>query len=146
MANLPKICVFSGPTATISNSPPLITSNKARAERGLELLPGRFDDLRPQRLAAPATVYVEAHTAHPLESDAADLYAPPDGWLDDDGEFHSTDPGSGTPVHRITLEPEDGLYPLPFMGRKADGSAWDWPGVDRIADHDQTRQTFYPDS
>ncbi|MFT7597417.1 MAG: L-asparaginase [Acidimicrobiales bacterium] len=146
MANLPKIAVFSGPTATISNSPPLITSNKARVEHGLDLLAGRFDALRPQRLAAPVTVYVEALSAHPLESDAADLYAPPDGWLDDDGEFHTTDPGSGSPVHRITLEPSDGLYPLPFMGRQADGSPWDGPGVDRLSGHDQTRQTFYPDS
>jgi hypothetical protein len=146
MAHLPKIAVFSGPTATISNSPPLITSNKARVEHGFDRLPGRFDALRPQRLAAPVTVYVEALSAHPLERDAADLYAPPDGWLDEAGEFHTSDPGSGTPVHRIRLEPGDGLYPLPFMGRQADGSPWTEPGVDRISDHDQTRQTFYPDS
>jgi len=146
MANLPKIAVFSGPTATISNSPPLITSNKARAEHGFDLLPGRFDALRPQRLATPVTVYVEALSAHPLERDAADLYAPPDGWLDEGGEFHRADPGFGTPVHRIRLEPGDGLYPLPFMGRQADGSPWDGPGVDPISDHDHTRQTFYPDS
>jgi L-asparaginase len=146
MSDLPKIAVFSGPTATISNSPPLITSNKARAEHGFDLLPGRFDDLRPQRLAAPATLYVEALSAHPLEADAADLYAPPDGWLDDAGEFHTIDPGSGTPVHRIRLDPNDGLYPLPFMGRQADESPWDGPGVDRTSDHNRTRQTFYPDS
>lgn len=146
MSSLPKIAVFSGPTATISNSPPLITSSKARVEHGHDPLPGRFDALRPQRLAAPVTVYVEALSAHPLERDAAALYAPPDGWLDADGEFHSTDPGSGTPVHRIRLEPDDGLYPLPFMGRQANGAPWDGPGVDRLSDHDHTRQTFYPDS
>ncbi|MGH1492350.1 MAG: asparaginase domain-containing protein [Acidimicrobiales bacterium] len=146
MADLPKIAVFSGPTATISNSPPLVTSNKARGEHGFDLLPDRFDALRPQRLAAPATVYVEALSAHPLEHDAAELYAPPDGWLDDSGEFHTADPGSGTPVYRVTLEPGDGLYPLPFMGRQADGSPWDGAGADRSAGHDRTRQTFYPDS
>ena len=146
MTELPKIAVFSGPTATILNSPPLITSNKARAAHGLDVVPARFDALRPQRLAAPVTLYVEALSAHPLEDDAADLYAPPDGWLDDSGEFHTTEPGSGTPVHRITLDPADGLYPLPFMGRQADGSAWDGPGADPSADHDRTRQTFYPDS
>lgn len=146
MANLPKIAVFSGPTATISNSPPLVTSNKARAEHGFDLLSGRFDALRPQRLAAPVTVYVEALSAHPLEGDAAELYAPPDGWLDANGEFHTTDPGSGTAVYRVRLEPSDGLYPLPFMGRQADGSPWNGPGADRMSDHDQTRQTFYPDS
>ena len=31
----PRIAVFSGPTATIGNSQPLITSNKARAKYGL---------------------------------------------------------------------------------------------------------------
>ncbi len=146
MAELPKIAVFSGPTATILNSPPLITSNKARVEHGLDRVAGRFDALRPQRLAAPVTLYVEALSAHPLEADAAGLYGPPDGWLDEAGTFHATDPGSGTPVHRITLDPDDGLYPLPFMGRQADGSAWDGPGVAPSAGHDETRQTFYPDS
>jgi hypothetical protein len=34
----PKIAVFSGPRATILNSEPLITSNKARSEHGLPLL------------------------------------------------------------------------------------------------------------
>ncbi len=44
--------------------------------------------LRAQRLAAPATVYVEAFSAHPLEADAAELYGPPDGYLDSAGEIH----------------------------------------------------------
>jgi L-asparaginase len=53
-----SIAVFSGPTATIQNSEPLVTSNKARAKYGLpaRLNPDgsrpRFDALRPQRLAA----------------------------------------------------------------------------------------------
>ena len=33
----PKIAVFSGPTATIQNSEPLVTSNKARHKYGLPL-------------------------------------------------------------------------------------------------------------
>ena len=131
---------------TISNSPPLVTSNKARTRHGQPLLTGRFDALRPQRLAAPVTLYVEVHSAHPLEGDAAELSAPPDGRLDKAGGFHEVDPGDAKPVYRIRLEPEDGLYPLPFMGRQADGSPWDGPGIDHMAGHEQTRQTFYPDS
>jgi hypothetical protein len=34
----PRIAVFSGPTATIQNSPPLVTSGKARAQHGLPAL------------------------------------------------------------------------------------------------------------
>ena len=90
----PRIAVFSGPTATIQNSEPLVTSNKAREQHGLPLAPEpdgspmRFDALRPQRLAAPVTVYVEQFSAHPLERDAAELYGPPDGYLDASGAFH----------------------------------------------------------
>ena len=43
--------------------------------------------LRSQALAAPVTVYVEQFSAHPLESDVAELYAPPDGFLNSAGEF-----------------------------------------------------------
>jgi hypothetical protein len=31
----PKIAIFSGPTATVQNSEPLVTSNKAREKYGL---------------------------------------------------------------------------------------------------------------
>src|SRR5688500_13133471 len=88
-----KIAVFSGPTATIQNSEPLVTSNKARKKYGLPLRgnpdgnSARFDALRPQRLAAPVTVYVEQFSAHPLERDAAELYGPPDGYMSPDGVF-----------------------------------------------------------
>ena len=67
----PRIAVFSGPTATIQNSEPLVTSNKARQKYGLPLRinadgsPQRFDVLRAQRLAAPVTVYIEQFSAHP---------------------------------------------------------------------------------
>src|SRR4029077_12922199 len=90
----PRIAVFSGPTATIQNSEPLVTSNKARQKYGLPLRtnddgsPLRFDVLRAQRLAAPVIVYIEQFSAHPLERDASALYAPPDGYLNAAGMFH----------------------------------------------------------
>lgn len=142
----PRIAVFAGPTATILNTPDLVTSNKARARHGLPLRPGRFDVLRPQRLAAPATVYVEAYSAHPLERDAAALYAPPDGWLDADGVLHDDPHESRTPVHVVELRPEDGLYPLPYMARQADGSAWEETTTAPFAPPDACRQTFFPDA
>ena len=148
----PRIAVFSGPTATIQNSEPLITSNKARALHGLPLRtnldgsPMRFDALRPQRLAAPVTVYVQQFSAHPLERDAAELYAPPDGYLDASGAFHRERRGpDDVPVYEIVLRPEDGLYPLPYMGRQADGQAWEGDGAFPQALAQQSRQPFYPD-
>src|SRR5919202_4983382 len=136
----PRIAVFSGPTATIQNSEPLVTSNKARHKYGLPLRtnpdgsPLRFDILRPQRLAAPVTVYVEQFSAHPLERDAAELYAPPDGYLDPAGVFHRERQGpDDVPVYEVTLRPEDGLYPLPYMARQANAEPWDddcaYPGA-----------------
>ena len=86
-----RIAHLAGPTATIQNTPPLVTSNKARAKHDLPLLKDvdgaalRHDALRPQRLAAPVTVYVEQFSAHPLESDVAELYGPPDGYIGADG-------------------------------------------------------------
>ena len=123
-----RIAILSGPTATVQNTVPLVTSNKARAKYGLPLLKHadgtaqRFDGLRPQRLAAPVTVYVRQFSAHPLESDAAELYAPPDGYLDAGGNFQQTRSNdSDVPVYAVTLRPDDGLYPLPYMARQADG-------------------------
>ncbi|MFG2905299.1 asparaginase domain-containing protein [Kitasatospora sp. NPDC048286] len=143
----PRIAVFAGPTATILNTPDLVTSNKARARYGLPPRAARFDLLRPQRLAAPATVYVEAFSAHPLERDSAHLYAPPDGWLDRDGAFHEEPPGGdATPVHVVELHPDDGLYPLPYMARQADGSAWEETATAPLASPEFARQTFYPDA
>jgi hypothetical protein len=148
----PKIAVFSGPTATIQNSEPLVTSNKARAQHGLPPRtnpngsPMRFDALRPQRLAAPVTVYVEQFSAHPLERDAAELHAPPDGYLDPSGKFHRERQGpDDVPVYEVTLRPEDGLYPLPYMGRQADGQAWEGDGAVPQAPASKSRQPFYPD-
>ncbi|MEV0029568.1 asparaginase domain-containing protein [Nocardia sp. NPDC050793] len=147
-----RIAVFSGPTATIGNSPDLVTSDKARLRHGLAPLTTldgakpHFDLLRPQRLAAPVTVLVEAYTAHPLESDARALYAPPDGWLDDEGTLHATETDGATPVYEVELRPEDGLYPLPYMARQADGSAWEAATASPLAPVSYSRQTFYPDA
>ncbi|MBO9523746.1 MAG: asparaginase [Nocardioidaceae bacterium] len=114
----PRIAVFTGPMPTIANTPPLLTGARS---------------LRPQRLAAPVTVLVEAYSAHPLEEQAAHLYGPPDAWLED-----------GTPVLRVELRPEDGLFLLPYAARRADGSPWD--GTVEAASPEDTRQTFLPDA
>src|SRR5580698_5828590 len=83
-----KIAHLSGDQATIQNTPPLVTSNKARIRYGLDPIPGkRFDALRAQRLAAPTRVYVEQFSAHPLEAQSAELYGAPDGYVATDGTF-----------------------------------------------------------
>jgi L-asparaginase len=148
----PRIAVFSGPTATIQNSEPLVTSNKAREKYGLPVRASahgshlRFDVLRAQRLAAPATVYVEQFSAHPLERDFAELYAPPDGYLDSAGVFHKdrTSP-QDKPVYEVTLRPEDGLYPLPYMARQASGQPWEMDCTEKNAPGEFCRVPFFPD-
>jgi len=149
----PRIAVFSGPNATILNSPPLVTSNKARALRSLpwidnqEQTPARFDPLVPQRLAAPVEVFIEQFSAHPLEKDAARLYGPPDGYVDGKGRFHpSRQSAEDKPVYRVTLRPEDGLYPLPYMAVQADGRPWDDDCAFAGAPPEKCRQPFYPDA
>jgi L-asparaginase len=152
MADRPRIAHLAGPTATVQNSPPLVTSNKARQKYGLPLRKNRdgsdsrFDVLRAQRLAAPATVYVECFSAHPLEEDAAELYGPPDGYLDAKGVFQRerTSPQDKA-VFEVKILPEDGLYPLPYMARKADGEAWEGECTEPGAPASQARQSFYPD-
>jgi len=152
MNSKPRIAHISGSNATISSSPPLVTSNKAREKRGLPLVEDRsgarlrFDALRPQRLAAPVTVYVEQFSAHPLEHDAAELYGPPDGYVDRAGGFHRERQNeSDVPVYEITLSPDDGLYPLPYMAVQADGSPWDEDCAAPNAPASHARQPFYPD-
>jgi len=147
-----KIAHLAGPNATIQNTPPLVTSNKARAKHNLPLLKdiednvAKFDVLRPQKLAAPATIYVEQFSAHPLEADAASLYGPPDGYLNTAGEF-STERRSDKdrPVYQIEIQPEDGYYPMPYMARRADGSAWETDGISERASRSDSRQPFMPD-
>jgi L-asparaginase len=148
----PRIAHLAGSNATIQNSPPLVTSNKARQKYGLPPLTGpdgaplRFDALRAQRLAAPVTVYVEQFSAHPLERDAAELYGPPDGYVDASGTFHKERCGvDDQPVYEITLHPEDGVYPLPYMARQANGHPWEEDCAYPMAPEPQARQPFYPD-
>lgn len=149
----PRIAVFSGPTATIQNSEPLVTSNKAREKFGLpprtqpDGTPLHFDVLRPQRLAAPVTVYVEQFSAHPLERDSAELYGHPDGYVDAAGLFHKDRTGpDDKPVYEITLKPEDGLYPLPYMARQANGQPWEMDGTEKNATAEFCRVPFFPDA
>lgn len=130
----------------------MVTSNKARARHNLALLtnadgePARYDVLRPQRLAAPATVYVEQFSAHPLEADAAELYEPPDGYIDKAGEVHKErQSADDKAVYEIWLTPEDGLYPLPYMATQADGTAWEEECAFPSAPEAKARQGFFPD-
>jgi L-asparaginase len=147
-----RIAHLAGANATIQNSPPLVTSNKARAKYGLPLVtnpdgsPLHFDSLRAQRLAAPVTVYVEQFSAHPLERDAAELYGPPDGYVDAAGAFHTERRSpDDRPVYEVTLRPEDGVYPLPYMARQADGQPWEEDCAHPGAPETLARQPFYPD-
>ncbi|HEX9464446.1 MAG TPA: asparaginase domain-containing protein [Alphaproteobacteria bacterium] len=152
MAKKARIAHIAGPTATIQNTPPLVTSNKARAKRGLapRLNPDgsrpAFDALRAQRLAAPAKIYVEQFSAHPLEADAAELYGPPDGYMGRDGVFRrQRQSESDKPVYEIELLPEDGVYPLPYMAVQADGKAWEEECAAPGAPAAKARQGFFPD-
>ncbi len=149
----PRIAIFSGATATIQNSPPLVTSNKAREQYGLPMRtdgngrPLRFDTLRPQRLAAPVTVYIEQFSAHPLERDSAELYGPPDGYVDSSGDFHENRQGpNDTPVYKVTLKPDDGLYPLPYMARQTSGVPWENDCTSSQVADSMCRIPYYPDA
>src|SRR6267143_6130790 len=122
----PRIAHLAGSNAIIQNSPPLVTSNKARKKYGLPLVtspdgtPLRFDVLRAQRLAAPVTVYVEQFSAHPLERDAAELYGPPDGYVDRAGIFHrERQAKSDVPAYEITVRPDVARYPAPHFAVRA---------------------------
>ena len=149
----PRIAVFAGPNGTTERSEPFVTGDKARSKYGLPLQkdraghPLRFDGLRPQRLAAPVKVYIEAFSAHPLEKDMAELYAPPDGYLDAKTRAFSKQrqKPDDIPVYEATLDPADGLYMLPYMARQADGRAWDDNCTHLGAPLEECRLMFYPD-
>ena len=132
MDDKPTIAIFSGPDATIANSPPLVTSNKARLP-GERKIPGRFDHLVPQLLYESVTVKIKKFSAHPLENDASDLYH-------DDGKDY----------YEVTLNPEDGLYLLPYMARRKDGSQHGTPFEASDMWNPMLgfggRQFFYPDA
>ena len=68
------------------------------------------------------------------------------GFLTPAGEFLRTRQGpDDRAVYEITLEPDDGYYPLPYMARQADGSAWEGDGTGPGADRKHSRQPFMPD-
>ncbi len=128
----PKVAVFSGPSATIGNSPPLVTSNKARHanEKRIE---GKFDHLVPQYLYEPVKVRIRKFSAHPLEGDASQVYY-------DDGKDY----------YEVTLNPEDGPYLLPYMARRKNDSPNGTPFEATDLDNPDLgfggRQGFYPDA
>jgi L-asparaginase len=148
----PRIAVFSGPTSTIQNNEPLITSNKAREQYGLPLRKDPWGKVttdwpRYQKLAAPVTVYIEMFTAHPLEADVKELYAPADGYVNAHGVFSKEKKSpADKPVYAVTLKPEDGLYALPYMGRQSDGQPWESTATQLGAPFAQSRQTFVPNA
>ena len=125
-----------------------MTSEKAYARYGLDSHGAPVPHgLRPQRLAAPAKIYIEQFSAHPLESDVAELYAAPDGYVNADGTFSATQQTpDAVAAYEVTLEPSDGLYLLPYMARQADGTAWQGDGVAEGAPPDRSRQGFLPDA
>ncbi|MFI5042662.1 MAG: asparaginase domain-containing protein [Acidimicrobiales bacterium] len=92
-------------------------------------------------------MYIEQFSAHPLEEDSADLYAPPDGYVDASGivQRQRTAP-TDVPVYAIELRPEDGLYQLPYAARQADGRPWEGDEVDPFGPRERARQPFYPDA
>ena len=127
-----KIAVFSGPRATIANSPTLVTGNKGRLPHE-RVLPGRYDHLVPQVLHEPAVVRIRKYSAHPLEEDAASVY-------------HQ----DGRDYYEVELLPEDGPYPLPYLARRANGTEQGQPFEDAdLFDPSLDfggRQFFYPDA
>ena len=54
-----------------------------------------------------------------LEQDVRELYAPPDGYVDARTGAFSEERRNpdDVPVYEVVLEPEDGLYLLPYMAR-----------------------------
>jgi hypothetical protein len=137
---LPRVAVFSGPTATIQNTPPLVTSDGGGSRR---------DTLRAQRLATPVVVYVEQFSGHPLEADSGDLYAPPDGYLNAAGDVLPPDAGPGPglkPVLKVELVPEDGPLLLPYKAVTRSAEPWLGSGLAPSAQEDEERQTFFPDA
>ncbi len=51
-----RIAHLAGPTETIQNTPPIVTSNKARLRSRLPPMEGAKGVLRPQRLAVPVAL------------------------------------------------------------------------------------------
>src|ERR1700733_1147356 len=102
-----RVAHLSGDQATIQNTPPLVTSTKARARHGLPpWARSRLVPPPPWRLPAPAKVYVEQFSAHPLEADSEEVYGPPDGYLAGDGTFsHERRNPTDRAVYEMEIKP-----------------------------------------
>ena len=128
----PRIAVFSGPRATIANSPTLVTGNKGRLP-GEPTLPGRYEHLVPQLIHEPVRVRIRRYSAHPLEEDSASVYH-------DDGNDY----------YEVELRPDDGPYPLPYVARRANDSGRGQPFEEADLFNPSLdyggRQFFYPDA
>src|SRR5690606_17289089 len=100
------------------------------------------DVVRPQRLAAPVASDIEQFSAHPLESDAAELYGPPDGYIDPETDEFSVEPQSedAIPVYEVTLYTDDGLFMLPYMALQENGQPWDSTCTESGATYEFCRQ------
>ena len=127
----PLIAVFSGPNSTIANSLTLVTSNKGRLPSEQQAV--IYDHLVPQLLFEKVTVKIRKFSAHPFEADSKVVY------LDDGKDFYD-----------VTLDPSDGLFPLPYVARRANGAPHGAPF--EISDLNNPdieyggRQSFYPDA
>ena len=93
----------------------------ARATTG-----GRFAMMRSDRNASPLRRKSMSSNSRRIRSnsDRADLYAAPDGYLDQRRKLSSRAAGRERQARlRNRLNPDDGLYPLPYMARQATGAA-----------------------
>ena len=101
---------------------------------------GRSDWLPPRRFTSSSSA--RTHSS----SDSSHLYGPPDGYVDAKGIFHKqrVDPAD-KPVYEIEMVPADGLYPMPYMARQADGTAWEDECAVPYAPDENARQGFFPD-
>ncbi len=107
----------------------------------------KYDPLRQQRLAAPVKVYVEQFSAHPLERDAADLYGPPDGYIDVDGHFHKDQRGADgqAGLRGRTASRRTDFIRCPTWRCRRTASLGKRNAPSPSAPDEQARQGFFPD-
>jgi L-asparaginase/Glu-tRNA(Gln) amidotransferase subunit D len=66
--------------------------------------------------------------------------------VDANYEFHrQRTSASDVPVFEAELRPDDGLYMLPYMALRSDGSPWEDDSAGSVGD-ETSRQPFYPDA
>ena len=67
--------------------------------------------------------------------------------VDQSGVFHKERKSlDDVPVYMTTLLPQDGLYPLPYMARQANGVSWEGDAafLPALARAQLYRQSYYP--